>query len=165
LARALANRLGSQAFDTDDFYWLPTDPPFRTPRPVEERLRLMEELFLPRPDWVLSGSLHSWGAQVMGHVTHVVFLTLPQAARLARLRSRERRRFGDRIAPGGDLHAAHRGFLEWAMGYDEPQNPGRSLASHEAWLAKLPQPVIRLDAGPDAATLAEAVLDALTRAD
>ena len=165
LARALANRMGSQSFDTDDFYWKPTDPPFVSPRPIADRLRLMEEMFVPRPSWVLSGSLHSWGAPIMMHVTHVVFLSLSQGARLARLRARERRRFGGRIAPGGDLHDSHRGFLAWAMGYDEPGNQGRSRAAHEAWLATLSQPVIRLDASPDPAALADAALDALARAD
>ncbi len=161
----LANRLGSQSFDTDDFYWQPTDPPFQTPRPIADRLALMDQMFIPRADWVLSGSLHSWGAPVMAYVTHVVFLTLSQGARLARLRARERRRFGDRIAPGGDLDAGHRGFLDWAMGYDDPGNQGRSRASHEAWLATLTQPVIRLDASPDPSTLADAALDALIAAD
>jgi hypothetical protein len=62
LARGLASALDSQAFDTDDFYWTPTDPPFTEKRPVAERLALMEALFLPRRDWVLSGSFTSWGA-------------------------------------------------------------------------------------------------------
>ena len=161
LARTLADRLASQAFDTDDFYWRPTDPPFQSKRPVADRLALMDEMFLPRADWVLSGSLHSWGAPLMGRVTHVVFLTLPSARRLARLRARERRRYGARIAPGGDLEANFRGFLDWAMAYDEPGTKGRSRAAHEDWLATLDCPVIRLDAAAPVSKLAEAVLDAL----
>ncbi len=158
LARALANRLPSQAFDTDDFYWRPTDPPFQEKRPVGERLDLMREVFLPRSGWVLSGSLHTWGAPAMGRVTHVVFLTLPAGQRLARLRARERRRFGDRIGPGGDLEIAHRGFLDWAMSYDEPGTEGRSRDAHEAWLTTLNVPVIRMDAGRPVADLADRVL-------
>ncbi len=161
LARALADRLASQAFDTDDFYWVPSDPPFRKPRTTAERLRLMEELFLPRGDWVLSGALHSWGAPAMARVTHVVFLTLSAGQRLARLRARERRRFGARIAPGGDLEAHHRGFLDWAMAYDDPDTDGRSRAAHEDWLATLDQPVIRLDASRPVADLAVEAIAAL----
>ena len=147
LARALATRLASQAFDTDDFYWTPSDPPFQNVRPVSDRLRLMDEMFLSRGDWVLSGSLHSWGKPVMTHVTHVVFLTLDPAIRLARLRQRERQRFGARIAPGGDMEGAYRGFLDWAMSYDDEGSSSRSRAAHEAWLQTLPQPVLRLDSG------------------
>lgn len=161
LARALADRLESQAFDTDDFYWHPTEPPFQSKRAVLERVQLMGDMFLPRADWVLSGSLHSWGAPVMDRVTQVVFLTLAPSVRLARLRARERRRYGARIAKGGDLEVNYRGFLDWAMSYDEPGSVGRSRAAHEAWLATLDQPVIRLDATPPVAELADAVLAAL----
>lgn len=161
LARSLADRLASQAFDTDDFFWLPSDPPFRMQRPVVDRLRLMEDVFLPRSDWILSGSLQSWGAPAMARVTHVVFLTLSAAQRLARLRARERQRFGDRIAPGGDLEAAHRGFLDWAMAYDEGAADGRSRAGHESWLATLDVPVIRMDSGRPVAELAERALASL----
>lgn len=161
LARAIANRLESQAFDTDDFYWLPTDPPFSAKRLIGERISLMQSMFLPRSDWVLSGSLHTWGAPAMERVTHVIFVTLPAAQRLARLRARERRRFGGRIGPGGDLEAAHRGFLEWAMGYDEPGNEGRSRDAHERWLATLSVPVIRVDGGRPVAEIAERVVASL----
>lgn len=161
LARALADRLASQAFDTDDFFWIPSDPPFRTARQSGERLQLMQDLFLPRADWILSGSLHSWGRPAMERVTHVIFLTLAPAKRLQRLRARERRRFGARIAAGGDMHAAHRGFLDWAMAYDDPGTIGRSRAAHEAWLATLDCPVIRLESDVAPEILAEAAAAAL----
>ena len=57
LGRALADTLGLPHHDTDDYYWRPTDPPYRETRSIPDRLRLMHELFLPRPSWVLSGSL------------------------------------------------------------------------------------------------------------
>ncbi len=161
LARELATRLSSQAFDTDDFYWVPSDPPFLQSRPVLERLRLMEDVFLPRSDWVLSGSLHSWGSTVMSEVTEVIFLVLSSGQRLARLRARERRRYGARIAPGGDLEAMHRGFLAWAMSYDEAGTDGRSRETHEAWLATLTVPVIRLEADVPPQELADRALAAL----
>ena len=41
LGRTLAECLASQHFDTDDFYWVPTDPPFRDKRPIPERRGLM----------------------------------------------------------------------------------------------------------------------------
>ncbi|MEM0949456.1 MAG: AAA family ATPase [Pseudomonadota bacterium] len=164
LARALASRLESQAFDTDDFYWRPTEPAFQEKRPIAERLDLMGQMFLPRSDWVLSGSLHTWGGPIMARVTHVVFLTVAPGVRLARLRVRERRRYGARIAAGGDLEAHYRGFLDWAMSYDDPGTAGRSRAEHEAWLDTLKQPIIRLDADAPPSALAQAVTDALDEA-
>ncbi len=161
LARALASRLDSQAFDTDDFFWQPTDPPFRVRRPVPERLRLMEAMFVPRPDWVLSGSFTGWGEPVVPRITHVVFLTMAPGPRLARLRARERRRWGAAIAPGGPMEAQHRGFLDWAMSYEDDTFTGRTRKAHEAWLARLACPVIRLDGGRPIAELVEAALAAI----
>ncbi|ASR09775.1 hypothetical protein CHY08_18390 [Rhizobium leguminosarum bv. viciae] len=40
LGRALAERLDIAHLDTDDFFWMPTDPPFTTPRDADERIRL-----------------------------------------------------------------------------------------------------------------------------
>ncbi len=163
LGRALADRLASQAFDTDDFYWVPTDPPFSEKRPIPDRIRLMREIFLDRSDWILSGSLQSWGAPIMVHVTHVIFLAMPSAPRLARLRARERRRYGRRIEAGGDREAPYKAFIEWAMRYDDPSFSGRSLVTHNAWLDGLSQPVIRLDATLAPDDLAIAAIDALDR--
>lgn len=158
LARALATRLDSQQFDTDDFFWRPTEPPFTDRRTPPERLSLMREVFLPRSDWVLSGSLCGWGDPAIGRFTHVVFLTMMPGQRLARLRARERRRYGDAILPGGPLHEKFRGFLDWAMSYEDDTFNGRTRKQHEAWLAGLRCPVIRIDAGlPPEAVLAEAL--------
>jgi hypothetical protein len=38
LAAAIASRHGHRHLDTDDFYWMPTDPPFQPVRPLPERL-------------------------------------------------------------------------------------------------------------------------------
>ena len=146
LARGLATALESQCFDTDDFYWKPTTPPFREKRPIAERLALMEALFLPRCDWILSGSFTSWGAEIVPRLTHVVFLTLPSAKRLARLRRRERTRADEDLKNSRAWRVANAGFLEWAMAYDDPDFPGRSRVNHERWLESVSCPVIRLDA-------------------
>lgn len=163
LGRVLATRLASQSFDTDDFYWRPSSPPFREKRPPEQRLALMQEMFAPRSDWVLSGALSGWGDPLIPRFTHVVFLTLAPALRLARLRQRERRRHGAAILPGGPLERDHRAFLDYAMGYDASEFPGRSRLAHETWMRDLPCPVIRLDAAPPPEALADHVIEALDR--
>ncbi len=161
LARGLADAFDSQAFDTDDFYWRPTDPPFREKRRIAERLALMEELFLPRRDWILSGSFTSWGAPIVPRLTHAIFLTLPAARRLARLRKRERMRVDQTVAGTRDWRVANAGFLEWAMAYDDPDFTGRSRANHERWLESLDCPVIRLDADVAPETLLARAVEAL----
>jgi hypothetical protein len=101
LGATLAGALSVPHLDTDDFYWLPSDPPFRHKREIPERLRLLDEALDRAPrGFVLSGSLDGWG---------------------------------------------YRTFLEWAAVYDEGKQGGRSRPRHEAWLARLPCPAVRLE--------------------
>lgn len=147
LGRALASALNSQAFDTDDFYWVPSDPPFQTARKPADRTRLMTEMMLPRRDWVLSGSACGWGDAMIPRLTLVLFLLTDRDTRLERLKTRETARNGALIAPGGPLAAQHRGFLDWAGGYEDFEFTGRSRHQHEDWLTRVSCPVLRLDGG------------------
>lgn len=156
LGRVLAARHGHRHLDTDDFFWEPTDPPFTVIRAPSERLRLLEvELdHLARPGggrladadrWVISGSLDRWGNPVVPRFDLVVWLTVPEDVRVARLRSRERTEFGPRIDPGGDMEEIHEGFIEWSRKYDTAGPEMRSHARHVEWTAQLPCPFVRID--------------------
>jgi adenylate kinase family enzyme len=146
LGRALANALALPQHDSDDYFWLPTVPPYQTQRAVVDRLRLMREMFLPRADWVLSGSLAGWGDELIPLFDIVVFVQTARDLRLQRLRAREAAHFGaDAVAPGGWRNDETESFVEWASHYEDGTRDGRSLAKHEAWLAHLPCPVLRLD--------------------
>jgi adenylate kinase family enzyme len=146
LGRALADALALPHHDTDDYLWLPTTPPYRELRPVEDRLRLMREMFLPRADWVLSGGLDGWGDALIPLFDLVVCLRVPKEVRIARLRDREARHFGaDAVAPGGWRHGETEDFIAWAAHYEDGTREGRSLARHAQWLATLPCRVLRLD--------------------
>jgi hypothetical protein len=65
--------------------------------------------------------------------------------------------YGARIAPGGDMAAASHAFLDWAESYDTAGPEHRSLLAHEAWLAIMTSPVLRLDSAAPVDQLAEAV--------
>ena len=146
LAAAVARRYGHRHLDTDDFFWVRTDPPYREKRPRDERLALLQQALGASNAWVLSGSLCGWGDPLIPEFELVAFLAVPTPVRLARLRMREIERYGERaIAPGGTLHGAHLEFLEWAGRYDAGGLEVRSRALHEAWLATLPCAVVRLE--------------------
>jgi len=147
LGHALAASRGLTHLDTDDFFWLPTDPPYETPRPAAARLAMLAAALdrAAATGWALSGSLAGWGDPLCARFSLVVFLDAPTAARLRRLEERERRRYGARIAPGRAMHAQHLAFLAWAARYEDTGWDGRSRQLHEAWLARLPCPVLRLD--------------------
>ena len=164
LGRALADALALPHHDTDDYFWQPTVPPYQKKRERAERIRLMREIFLPRADWVLSGSLEGWGDEIIPYFDLVIFLSTPRQVRLQRLRAREATHFGSyAVAPGGWRHQDTEDFVDWAAHYEEGDREGRSLAKHEAWLATLPCPVVRLDGSrsmPELVAEVRATLDA-----
>jgi len=144
LGEHLARKLACAHFDTDDFYWLPTDPPFQTKRDAPERIRMLTAALSGNDQFVLSGSFDGWGDPLIPFFTAVIFLDTPTEIRLARLRHREALRFGlQAIEPGDKFHDHHREFLDWAASYDHGGMAGRSRQRHEAWLARLDCPVIR----------------------
>lgn len=155
LARALADYWAVPHADADDYFWVPTTPPFTEKRRETERLELMRQVFVPREAWVLSGSMLGWGENVVAECDAVIFLTLDPRERLRRLEAREvQRRAGNSVD-----HGAWTDFMEWARSYDDPEFDGRSRSSHEAWLAQLSQPVLRLDSTLPPTELRDAVLD------
>ncbi|GLQ57171.1 adenylate kinase [Devosia nitrariae] len=146
LGAAVADALAVPHLDTDNFYWLPTDPPFTSPRPREERISMLMDRIAFETGWVLSGSAIGWAQPLEPLYDLVAYVWLDPSIRMARLREREQKRYGQRIARGGDLEGAHAEFLAWAARYDTAGLEQRSRAAHEAWLAKQEAPVIRLDA-------------------
>ena len=95
LGAALAGRLNAVHLDSDDFYWLPTSPPYRLKRNITDRLALLGAAFADAETWVLSGSCDSWIGSLVSSFDLVVFVVTPTPLRLARLRRRERARFGE----------------------------------------------------------------------
>lgn len=161
LGAAVAQRLGVRHADSDSLYWLPTDPPFTTPRPSAQRQSLLRRLLPAGSDWVFSGAATKWAAPLEPYFDLVVFLRLDPAVRMTRLRQREQERYGARILPGGDMAAINGAFIAWAEDYDTAGLARRGLATHEAWLADQQAPVLRLDSLRPVSDLVTAVMDRL----
>ena len=85
LARALADHWSVPHADADDYFWVPSDPPYVEKRDADARVSLMREVFVPREAWVLSGSMVGWGEAVVDECDAIVFLTLDPDERLRRL--------------------------------------------------------------------------------
>src|SRR6478609_161264 len=117
LARAIGEHLHWTHLDLDDYYWLPTSPPYREKRERYERLSICLRDLRAARSAVVSGSLVAWGAELEDAFDLVVFLYLPREIRVDRLRKRETER-----------GLADPAFLEWAGQYDEGPPEGRSLA-------------------------------------
>jgi adenylate kinase family enzyme len=157
LGAALSARLSIAHLDTDDLYWMQTDPPYTTPRAIEERISLFSERAPRDQGWVLSGSALKWGKPLEALYDLVVFLRIDPALRMARIRRREASRYGERILPGGDMRERSAAFLIWAESYDCAGAEQRSLAAHETWLADLAVPVLTLNSALPLKTLVDSV--------
>jgi adenylate kinase family enzyme len=145
LGRELARRHGLNFFDTDDFYWQTTDPPYQQPHPREVRQRSLRDALNGSDGWVLAGSLCGWGDFVIPMLDLAIFVVVDLPLRLTRLRQRNVERYGARVALGGDLYEQHQAFLKWASSYEEGSVEMRSQALHEQWLLHLPCQVRRVD--------------------
>ena len=119
LGRAIGETLGFTWLDSDNYFWLPTNPPYTAKRGIAERLNAMNRDIDAAENVVLSGSLTDWGDALMPRFTLAVRVETDTPTRLARIREREYRKFGERILPGGDMYETHMNFLKWAAGYDD----------------------------------------------
>lgn len=162
LGSLLAEALNLPQFDVDDFYWLPTDPPFTAKRPPEDRVQLILDRQEDFPGWILTGSCVGWGDRLIRDADLIIFLNIPTIIRLERLDQREASRHGLRILPGGDMYENHIAFRDWASRYDDPSFKGRNRAQHEAWLTEQTAPVLRLNGTGSGPELAQSVLSRLS---
>lgn len=161
LGRAAGRALGWRHLDIDDYYWLPTDPPFSAARPREERMPLLLRDMEGAPGIVLTGWGSGWIGPLMPDFVLAVRLVLEPSVRLQRLEQRERANFGSRLDPGGDMHENHREFMAWAAQFDTGGPEMRSKVSLDAWQARMSCPVLALDSAASVEENLAAVLAAL----
>lgn len=80
-----------------------------------------------------------------------MFVTVPTAIRMERLRTREFDMFGDRILVGGDMYEQNIKFLDEAARYDTGEPTQVCLKQHEKWAVELICPVLNVDGTKDIA--------------
>lgn len=126
--------LGLPVFDSDVFFHKPTDPPFQEQYSPDERRSLLVAALSDQSDWIVSGSIATWGMPDL-NFTHGVLLNIPGGVRLRRLEARQRKQFGGRIDVGGDLFEEHSAFLKWAAKYETRDDGGRCLKTEQQFIA------------------------------
>ncbi|RRB03943.1 AAA family ATPase [Larkinella rosea] len=161
LGRHLAQTLNIPYFDSDDFFWIKSEPPYQNRRDPDERNRLCKETLDNHPDCILGGSVSNWGNGWENRFDLVVFLRIPPDIRIERLRKREFERFGDIILTDPERQKTYAEFIEWAAGYDSGTAQGRTLKSHQNWLQKVSCPVLKMEGDTTIAERMERVLAAI----
>lgn len=145
LGKALSERLGFSYFDTDDYFWQLSDPPYTIRRNSDDRNELIKQELTQHMCWILGGSVINWGPEWKEMFDLVVFLYIPREIRIRRLKQREQDRYGDSLFTDDVKASKYKAFTEWAYGYDDNTTSGRNLKAHEAWLKKLTCPIIRIN--------------------
>ncbi|MFD1258142.1 AAA family ATPase [Mucilaginibacter terrae] len=144
LGNALAEQLNYLYFDTDHFFWEQTDPPFTVKRDREKRIEMLKEAIASHQNYIVGGSLVSWGDEWFLAFDLVIFLYVPPQIRIERLKRREFERYGDVIYTKPNRIQAYHKFLNWATAYDTNAITGRTLQVHEEWLSKVACPILEI---------------------
>jgi len=144
LGKALAEELRYSYFDCDNYFWEKSDPPFTMRRDPEKRNALLLHDLSQVENWILGGSMVSWGDDWHKLFDLVVFLLIPADIRLERLKKREYERYGDIIYTDAVRNKQYQDFMVWASGYDNNtaqsqsgKSLGRTLQVHRDWIAQL----------------------------
>jgi adenylate kinase family enzyme len=136
LGLALAEKLNIAYFDSDTYFWEKSEPPFTIKRNPEERNHLIKTALEKSEDWILGGSIISWGDHLFPAFDLIVFLWIPPEIRINRLKERELQRYGQVIYTDKDRNKLFNDFIAWASAYDANIHKGRTLMAHENWLKK-----------------------------
>jgi adenylate kinase family enzyme len=139
LGNALARELNIPYFDADFYYWEETDPPFQVRRQPAIRDQQLAADLQKETQWMVGGSLDSWGHFLKEQYKLVIYLWIPREIRAIRLVEREKERYGEVISQSSQE------FIDWALSYDDSNQPGRNKKRHELWLQTLTCPVLRIE--------------------
>ena len=142
LGHYLAGELNCPYFDSDAFFWELSPVAFTTRRESALRNQLLLESLSTQKNWILGGSIVNWAIDLPFDLA--VFLWLPPAIRLQRLRTREHQRYGDSIYTDKKRNKLYQEFIDWCAGYDDNTASGRTIKVHEDWMRTLSCPLLEL---------------------
>ncbi len=145
LGKLIAKEYKIPWYDSDDIFWIKTDPPFTQKRELHERIEMLQEIFKNNDSLVLSGSVLKWGDSIKNLLDIVIYKYAEQDIRIQRLLAREKQRYGDRINPGNDMHQIHKEFVEWAKKYEVGGMEMRSKKSELEWIKDITGKLIMLE--------------------
>jgi adenylate kinase family enzyme len=139
LGKRLAERLGWQFIDNEDLYFPKTDAQYEyaDPREKAEVICLLEERIEKDRRFVFAAVKGDYGDKLLSLLDCIIVVDVPRETRLARVRERSLRKFGDRILDSGDL--AQRENAWFRLVESRPED------HVEKWLETVDRPVIRVD--------------------
>ncbi len=139
LGEALAERMGYTWIDMEDCYFPKTDSlyPYAAPRSQKEAEQILRERICQSDHFVLSAVKGDFADDIIAAFEKVLWIRVPQAIRMRRVRNRSYEKFGSRMLPGGDLYEQEERFLTHAE--------TRKEEDVSAWVATVSCPLQILD--------------------
>lgn len=138
LAKALSQKINFCHFDVEDYYFdSKSGVPYAQARTREQVEELLMNDIQKHPQFVFSAVNGDFNDAVTSKYKLVIYLSVPHAERMRRIKQRAYNKFGDRVLEGGDM-------------YEQEQNFFRSCAERSDekiinWLDTLSCCVLRLD--------------------
>lgn len=139
LGKRLAERLSCQFIDNEDLYFPKRDEryAYANPRGKEEVIRLLGEQIERDNRFVFAAVKGDYGEKLASLLDYAVVVEVPREIRLARVRNRSFRKFGERIQDGGDLAGKESAWF--ALMESRPEDYVTK------WLETVACPVIHVD--------------------
>lgn len=139
LGRALAEHLGWRFLDNEDLYFPKTDPvrPFAGERTQDEVKQLLLEALRQDEQLIFASVRGNYDDAALPYYKAAVLVEVPREIRLARVKERSFRKFGERMLPGGDMYESEQRFFDIVAARPE------DYATR--WLNGLDIPVLRVD--------------------
>lgn len=139
LNHALAKAVGYAELDAEDYYFPNQKKARLAALKADENIEIQQEAEIPftnpvskaeverslladigiTPKFILSCVKADWTPEILSQVAVVFHIIAPPDVRAERIVSREVRRFGSRVLPGGDMYEGQVQFRRFAAGRDE----------------------------------------------
>ncbi len=111
--------------------------PFSNPRAKSEVQKAIMEDIKTHPKFILSGVTMNWSDEILSSIDIAFWVQTPLEERLKRIQTREEKRFGARVLPGGDMFAQQMEFQKVVE--------SRDLKAIEECAMRFTCPVITID--------------------
>lgn len=139
LGKNLAEKLKFHFIDNEDLFFPKTDRHylFNSPRSHDDVTNLLMKEVREHENFVFAAVKGNYGEEILAFYKYAVLISVPKDIRLNRVRNRSFMKFGERMLPGGDLHAHEEAFFDMIA--------SRSDYYVEQWIESLNCQVIRVD--------------------
>ncbi len=139
LGHALAKELSYYEIDVEDYYFPEQkesrraaldgvygvncdylgDVPYSISRTKEEVGEAIAKDIAAHPRYILTGVTINWSEEILSTIKKVFWLKTGTDERVRRVKDREEKRWGDRVAEGGDMYEQQKSFRELIAGFTD----------------------------------------------